>query len=692
MKKSEVKVGGVYTAKVNNRLVEVRIDSIKKASLSGRDHYDCTNLTTRRKVIIKSPAKFRKEVTPVRPFSSATPDSQTKSGQLGSDSVAETNYHEEQVNEDTEGEQSLPPSMQARSSGATTVVVQPTMQIVVPTAVATVLPKGGQHSPPPTDTSYAPLVSTNSLAAKLATARQEERKTLPPHMIVEARAGTGKTTTLIEGLKLVMGLHSSLVPSSQQKAVWESMCLSRGQVRTVCFCAFNNSIAKELSERIPKLPGVAAKTLHGLGLYAIRKSFQLLPGDAGINSGRVDNIICRLTNTELRALRKDAPGLIKGVKELVGYCKQNLVWGEPHELDHFRKHFDLEIADQLKDRVYELVPRVLEECKKVAEDRCVDFNDMIWIPVVLKLPVFVNDMLLVDESQDLNRCQQALAKMVGRRLIFCGDPFQSLYGFAGADVESMKRLETELKETERGCVNLPLTVTRRCGKAIVEQAKQYVPDFEAFETNPQGEIKYASYPTVKRNGQTVELPYDQTYLPLVQEGDFILCRANAPLVAQCLRFIKAGRRAQVQGKDVGTGLIDLVETMEAQSLPDLVSRLSDWLIQSVEKEMALRQPSETKIANLQDRYDCLKCFIDVSSSVQDVIFRIKSIFTDEKGTPGIKLSSVHKSKGLEAKRVFILEGFGRPEDKIKNQWERDAERFIRYVAITRSRETLVFVS
>jgi hypothetical protein len=54
MKKSEVKIGGMYTAKVTNKLVQVRIDA--ESRYGG---WDATNLVTGKKVRIKSPAKLR---------------------------------------------------------------------------------------------------------------------------------------------------------------------------------------------------------------------------------------------------------------------------------------------------------------------------------------------------------------------------------------------------------------------------------------------------------------------------------------------------------------------------------------------------------------------------------------------------------------------------------------------------------
>ena len=57
MKKNEVKIGGIYTAKVTNKLVQVRIDA--ESRYGG---WEATNLATKKKVRIKSPAKLRAAV------------------------------------------------------------------------------------------------------------------------------------------------------------------------------------------------------------------------------------------------------------------------------------------------------------------------------------------------------------------------------------------------------------------------------------------------------------------------------------------------------------------------------------------------------------------------------------------------------------------------------------------------------
>jgi len=334
----------------------------------------------------------------------------------------------------------------------------------------------------------------------------------------------------------------------------------------------------------------------------------------------------------------------------------------------------------------------LERCKDVVKDGCIDFNDMIWLPIALNLNVYRYDLLLIDECQDLNRCQQELAVKAGRRLILCGDTKQAIYGFAGADSQSMSRMTTQLKATDRGCQVLPLTVTRRCGKAIVKEAKRIVPDFEAHESCCKGLVHTAKF---KDTGDDKVAPLSEScYRGYIGDKDMVLCRCNAPLVSECFKFLREGRRANIQGRDVGQGLISTINKMKATDVAHLESKLSDWLQNEQRKENAKRNPSEARLIALQDRHDCLSCFMEEQQTVEEVIKRIKEIFTDDKHGEGIKLSSVHKAKGLEAKRVFILqpEGATMPHPMAKSKWQREQEMNLLYVAITRAIEELIYVS
>jgi hypothetical protein len=66
MLKKDIVVGGLYKAKVSNKIVTVRVDKIRTSYGTGRTRdatvYDVTNLTTKRTTTFRSAAKFRESV------------------------------------------------------------------------------------------------------------------------------------------------------------------------------------------------------------------------------------------------------------------------------------------------------------------------------------------------------------------------------------------------------------------------------------------------------------------------------------------------------------------------------------------------------------------------------------------------------------------------------------------------------
>ena len=77
--------------------------------------------------------------------------------------------------------------------------------------------------------------------------------------------------------------------------------------------------------------------------------------------------------------------------------------------------------------------KLLEQCTGT-EDGCIDFDDMIWLPVVLDLPQRKFDRVFIDECQDLNRSQIELSLRAVKpdgRILAVGDPHQAIYSFRG---------------------------------------------------------------------------------------------------------------------------------------------------------------------------------------------------------------------------------------------------------------------
>ena len=502
-----------------------------------------------------------------------------------------------------------------------------------------------------------------------------------PHLIIKAGAGTGKTTTMVEGVNLLLGRTPTITPSPEQSAIWESICKSPKESK-IGFLAYNKSIATVLKTRVA--PGVEAMTIHSLGLKAINRNYTRL----NISEYRVQNLIEKVTKIDLRILRETKAVQLRALERLVSLCKQNLV--DPNDLtlvDGLIAHYDVDMGEEDKhyQEVVDLLPSIIDRCKTPDKDKCIDYDDMVWLPIVLNLPPPKYDILLVDEFQDTNRCTQAMARVAGTRLILCGDTNQAIYGFTGADSESMSRMYKELKATPQGCEVLSLSMTRRCGKAIVAEANSIVAEFYAHESNPVGVVEKALY-----HSDNPEVP---SYHTSVKYGDMVLCRNNAPLVSQCFKFIKMGLKATIQGRDIGKGLITLVRKFKTNDVVEFVEKLSDWCAKELNKERAKRFPSESKLMSIQDKHDCLLSFTGEGvSTVDQVVEKIEKVFTDNNHETGIRMSSIHKAKGLEAETVWFLQpNMARVPSGRDKGWQYTQAMNLRYVAITRAISKLVHV-
>lgn len=531
-------------------------------------------------------------------------------------------------------------------------------------------------------------MARSSLATTL---KDSMSKAGAPHMMVDALAGTGKTTTNLGGIANLLGFTPEIEPSVQQKAIWEVMAYHKDEIKTIHCAAFNRAIADTLSARIANmgLPSiVTASTMHGMGNRIITRTF----GKVKLIEYRVRNIVSELLDVDIYKMRREHMPLLQGVESLVGLCKANLIDPDhPDKLDDLAAYYDLELDPKVIGRIFEMVPKVIERCKDVPKDGGIDYADMVWLPIALNLPAPKYSLLLVDEAQDLNMVQQELTFRYGIRLGYTGDPHQAIYGWAGADCDAMPRMGRRLMETASKCEHLPLTVTYRCGKAIVKEAQKIVPKYEAHDSNCDGKIHHRNMEYKK--AKTVEQDASN-YRSHVMSGDMVMCRVNAPLVSECFRFIKAGRRANIQGRKIGAGLLSMVDKSRATSVPELVKWLSIWLQSETDKEQAKRNPSEARIMNLGDKYDCMMCFTEDVGSVPEVKDKINKIFTDNKDEESIILSSIHKAKGLEANRTFLIinKQAPLPHPMAKTAWAKEQERNLLYVAITRAKEELTYVS
>lgn len=481
------------------------------------------------------------------------------------------------------------------------------------------------------------------------------------HVILQARAGTGKTFSCIEGSKQLLAKH----PEHLIKMV-----------------AYNKSIATELQTKVPEQ--VEAQTMHSMGLAAIKQHAYRTGTKFGKigNSWKTRNILEEIGYKvgKGRDFKKDVLAFVQIMEKVVSLAKNTMLQEcySQTEFDALITHYGIHLNGK-EEEVLRVLPRVLEKSKEFGPGIGIDFDDMIWLPIVLNIRIPKVDVLFVDEAQDLNRSRQMLAMKSARRLVLVGDARQAIYGFTGADAESMKNMERELGDEPQGVKVMPLTVTRRCPKAHVALAKEIVPDIKAMDDAKEGVVDTISQGVL---------------LDQIQKGDLVLCRMNAPLMGVALRLLQAGLPVNIQGRDFQRGLINMIKKIAGKktTVEELHLKVEQYLDRETARLLAQNRPTETQVELLKDQVSCIQYLCEGQTTVDGVIERIKSLFVDVESVGDVVLlSSVHRAKGLEAETVFILEPSKMPHPMAKMDWERLQEMNIKYVAVTRSLNRLVMV-
>lgn len=495
-----------------------------------------------------------------------------------------------------------------------------------------------------------------------------------------ARAGTGKTYSMVAAMYRMLRKNPNLRLGA---------------------CAYNKPIGDELQTKVPE--GVPAGTTHSFGRKII----------AAHNGGRV--FVDKDKTEKMLPPNMDQTTKTAIVK-VVSMCKAHLCDGrDRNRVLDLAAQYEIDLGDD-PQAVLEWTP----DCLKQARDRTtvIDFDDMIWLPVVLNMHVDRLDVLFVDEAQDLNPAQHAFVLMLADRLILVGDDRQAINHFRGADSASLDTMRDKLGALARGVKTLFLTVTFRCRPMIVELAQSLVPDYEcdpaAWAAYQQAKAEFATHlVTDGRFGPdpTFYGAYGDTYGHICREahdtctphpGDLVVCRTNAPNISLAYRLIQThtpefpqGVPVKIQGREIGQGLVGRIKRLvgTGSSVSLLLQKLHEYRDKETAKITAANggERAADKLQTLADQCDCIEALCDGMDTVQDVIARVDTLFANvAKGDASkyVLLSSVHRAKGLEADRVFVQRPDQMPHPMARSAEAKAQELNLMYVAWTRAKREL----
>lgn len=472
-----------------------------------------------------------------------------------------------------------------------------------------------------------------------------------------ARAGCGKTYTVI-------ALSNTITDGK------------------VFLGAFNKAIAEELKLKVTRR-NVTAGTMHSLGLQLWRN---IAKGRSEVDSRKVASIIKRMDHFPYDNKTNSILGSAVSYGKQSGFGLKGLDYTVLSTWDSIFDHYDLwdELPGNVSpERIQTACMEVYDESLLMCQeqDPIIDFDDMILAPLMFaEGKPNLYDWVIIDEAQDTNEVRRRLAIWClkpGGRMVAVGDPKQAIYGFAGANHDSMDLIKRDMDSKE-----LPLSITYRCPKNVVALAQTLVPDIQAHETAPDGVVS-----TIKDKSL-----WSQNFT----HNDVLLCRNTRPLIGIAKRLRKAGIPCAVEGAN-GKALIALASKWgEDIQIAQMEQHLEKYVLEQVAKWEAKNRLDKSE--GIRERQACL---LDIASeleefdSVRNLIRHIDEMFGEKFGEDNrkiLRLCTVHRSKGREWDRVFLIgRNLYMPSRWAEKEWELGQEDNLVYVAWTRAKRELVEV-
>ncbi len=472
--------------------------------------------------------------------------------------------------------------------------------------------------------------------------------------VIKARAGSGKTKTIISAMQLV--------PEDKK-------CL---------FLAFNKAIAEEINIKLNNKPNCSVMTVHSLGYRIILRNSQSKPT---VNEKKYSTYlkknISKLSNCEIRD-KIEAKDYIETIITLLDFSRFNLAQSKKEILKVANKY-----NITLRHDECDVVLKLMEWGKSDTTE--IDYTDMVWLPCELDMDIkqFRYNWIFNDEAQDYSVAYVKLFTKCfkrGTRFISVCDDFQAINFFAGA---SETALNTMIEFPNTKVFTLPISY--RCDKNIIKAANNLVPDIQARTDAGDGIV------------------IENSHLSDIHPNDMVLCRNNAPLFKLYIRLINKNIPCYIKGKENDKKkLIDIIERYSVGeelgknlNVDGLFPRMYDSMInernQLVDRGVDPIDAINTEVVqSIYDTIVSLDTIAQKCNTKSQLIDRINKIFSASE--TGVCLSTIHKAKGLEADNVHIICRSLMPSKSAKNDYEIKQETNLIYVAITRAKHKLLYVS
>ena len=353
-----------------------------------------------------------------------------------------------------------------------------------------------EPSPPAVSVTPKPVTPASSLGAVAGMTPTAEQADIiaacqsGEHLVIEAGAGTGKTSTLKMAAS-VMG-------------------------RRGLYIAFNRAIARDAARSFPK--NVTCSTAHSLAFRAVGHAYKARLDGPRLPARQAAELLGIAEPLVLGERRVDPAQLARLATETVArFCRTADREIGRHHVPEVNG-IDGAAAAALADVVHPLAVAAWEDLTKV--DGKLRFTHDCYLKMwALTDPRLDADYILFDEAQDADPLIASVVQGQDAQLIAVGDTQQAIYEWRGA----VNAIETWPARTR-----LYLTQSWRFGPAVADEANKWLSLLNA-------RLRLTGAPTLASR------------LAPLAEPRAILCRTNAEAMGQAMTALAGGRRVALVG-------------------------------------------------------------------------------------------------------------------------------------------------
>jgi hypothetical protein len=443
-------------------------------------------------------------------------------------------------------------------------------------------------------------------------------------LVIQALAGTGKTTTL--------------------KLLAEALYEKKGT-----YIAFNRAIVDEAVSKFPS--NVKCRTAHSLAYGQVGYKFQKR---INTHSRVTFRQIGEWLDAEKIGFSHNKVSYIVEVAQIA-----NLVMSS---ISNFCKSVDIEISkhhmeipflasfDKKQTRLFQnaLLPYAQKGWQDLQKSEGFlkfdhDYYLKMW---QLSSPRISGDFILFDEAQDADPVMLSIVEaQTHAQRIYCGDEYQAIYEWRGAE-NGLSKVKVEQ--------SLWLTQSFRFGDAIADEANDILGFLDTS-------VRIKGYSRIKSEVKPIENP------------KAILCRTNAGVIKHVIEELEKSRKVAIIGRSQ-----ELIEFSEACGQLQAGRRTGHREL----APFATWQEAKEYVDSYPDETHDIKVMIDLVDrfGVEALIRALKRVVPESQAD--VLVSTAHRAKGREWESVKLAGDYLHPVDMDTEDLR------LAYVSVTRAIKNL----